>query len=71
MFIPKSWCDMASSLQDGQSALITPLLHASLHGHVQCVKALLDRGAQTNLQDKVSAVPMSVADMFPCSGLCV
>eukprot|EP00731_Ephydatia_muelleri_P016920 Em0010g18a len=43
---------LRGTVQDGQSALITPLLHASLHGHVQCVKALLDRGAQTNLQDK-------------------
>ena len=44
---------MVSSLQDGDTALI----RASAYGHVECVKVLLDRGAQANLQDKVSTVP--------------
>ena len=46
-------CDMAFSLQDG----LTPLIGASLASHIECVNVLLDKGAQVNLQDKVSAVP--------------
>ena len=30
---------------------------ASGAGHVECVKVLLDKGAQANLQNKASAVP--------------
>ena len=44
---------MASSVQGGNTALIK----ASTYGHVECVKVLLDRGAQANLQAKVSTVP--------------
>ena len=40
------------SLQNGA----TPLMYASAAGHVECVKLLLDWGAQANNQDKVSAV---------------
>ena len=50
MFVHGTWCDMASSIQDGYTALI----RASGCGHVECVKVLLSRGAQANLQDKVS-----------------
>ena len=50
MFVHGTWCDMASSVQDGGTALIV----ASTFGHVECVKVLLSRGAQANLQDKVS-----------------
>ena len=32
-------------------------MFASAAGHAECVKVLLDKGAQANLQDKVSAVP--------------
>ena len=34
----------------------TPLMEASSEGHVECAQLLLDRGAQVNHQDKVSAV---------------
>ena len=44
---------MTISLQDGH----TPLMCASKYGHVECMKELLDRGAQTSLQDKVSSKP--------------
>ena len=40
------------SLQRGQ----TPLIWASFKGHVQIVQLLLDRGAQINHQDWVSAI---------------
>ena len=40
------------SLQYGR----TSLMWASEWGHVGCVQLLLDRGAQANLQDEVSAV---------------
>ena len=43
---------MTFSLQDGD----TPLMVASAYGHVECVKALLDKGAKVNQQDKVGAV---------------
>ena len=33
---------------------MTPLICAALAGHVECIKVLLDWGAQTNNQDKVS-----------------
>ena len=46
-----SYC-MHLSLQYGH----TPLMMASAEGHVGCVQLLLDRGAQANLQDKVSVV---------------
>ena len=40
------------SLQDGQ----TSLMLASSEGHSECVKDVLDKGAEVNMQDKVSAV---------------
>ena len=43
---------MTLSLQYGD----TPLIAASLTGHVDCVKLLLERGAQANHQRNVSAV---------------
>ena len=49
-------CDMHLCLQNGR----TPLMEASGGGHVECVKLLLDRGAQANHQSKVSAVLISV-----------
>ena len=48
---------MASSLQDID--VYMALIWASLHGHVDCVKALLDKldlGVQAKPQDKVSAI---------------
>ena len=33
----------------------TALMKASFSGHGECVKVLLDRGAEVNMQDKVSA----------------
>ena len=43
---------MTISLQDGA----TTLMKASEAGKVECVKVLLDRGAEINMQDKVSGV---------------
>ena len=43
---------MHLSLQDGQTAL----MKASEAGQVECVKVLLDRGAEVNMQDKVIGV---------------
>ena len=40
------------SLQDGWTAL----MWASYKGHLDCVKNLLDKGAEVNMQNKVSAV---------------
>ena len=40
------------SLQDG----LTALMVASYGGHVECVNLLLERGAQVNQQDNVSAI---------------
>ena len=34
----------------------TALMKASVEGHMDCVKVLWDRGAEVNMQDKVSAV---------------
>ena len=45
---------MTLSLQDGQTAL----MKASTAGQVECVKVLLDRGAEVNMQDKVIGVIM-------------
>ena len=41
-----------TSFQDGQTAL----MEASLKGHVESVKMLADRGAEVNMQKKVSGV---------------
>ena len=43
--------DMLLSLQDGGTALMM----ASERGHMECVKALLDKGADVNIQNNVSA----------------
>ena len=43
---------MHLSLQDGWTAL----MKASEAGAVECVNVLLDKGAQVNMQDKVSGV---------------
>ena len=45
------WCDMHLSLQNGY----TPLMVASRGGHDGCVQLLLDRGAQIDHQNEVSA----------------
>ena len=42
---------MHLSFQDGT----TVLMMASWKGHMDCVKVLLDRGAEVNMQNKVSA----------------
>ena len=42
---------MHLSLQDGN----TPLMGASLYGQDRCLQLLLDRGAQIDHQNKVSA----------------
>ena len=43
---------MHLSLQDGKTAL----MKVSEEGHMDCVKVLMDKGAQVNMQDKVSSV---------------
>ena len=43
---------MHLSLQDGGIAL----MKASQAGHIECVKVLLDKGAEVNLHDHVSDV---------------
>ena len=43
---------MLLSLQDGRTALMM----ASWMGHMECVKEILDKGADVNMQDKVSVV---------------
>ena len=43
---------MHLSLQDGRTALMM----ASEAGQVECVKVLLDRGAEVNMQNKVIGV---------------
>ena len=45
-------CYMHLSLQNGR----TPLMVASGGGQVECVKLLLDRGAQANHQSEVSLI---------------
>ena len=43
---------MHLSLQYGETALMVALKA----GHMECVKALLDKGADANIQDRVSGV---------------
>ena len=43
---------MHLSFQDGETAL----MKASWWGRMECVTVLLDRGAEVNMQDKVSVV---------------
>ena len=43
---------MHFSLQDG----LTTLMKASEAGHMECVKVLLDKGADVNMQNMVSSV---------------
>ena len=43
--------DVHRSLQDGKTAL----MRASVMGNLECVKGLIENGAQVNVQDKVSA----------------
>ena len=54
-----------SLLQDG----CTSLMLASMGGHVECVRILLEGGAQANQQDRVSGyrlVQCLVGDVYPC-----
>ena len=44
--------DVFESLQNGSTALIL----ASMEGHLECVRGLLDKGAKVNMQSEVSAV---------------
>ena len=45
---------------------MTPLIWAMLAGHVECIKVLLDRGAHTDHQDKVSTQTNTYSvDMLP------
>ena len=37
-------------------------MHASNEGHLECVKVLLDKGAEVNMQKKVSAVKLAHSD---------
>ena len=54
--------DMTFSLQGG----MTPLIWATLAGHVESIEVLLDWGAQTNHQDKVSTQTNTYfVDMLP------
>ena len=41
----------------------TALMMASEAGKVECVKVLLDRGAEVNMQDKVSGVDVPIHRM--------
>ncbi len=43
---------------------LTPLIHASLHGHTETVKVLLDHGAQVDLQDKDGASALISASNY-------
>ena len=43
---------MHLSLQEG----VTALMRASVAGHMECVQMLLDKGADVNMQSKVSGV---------------
>ena len=52
-----------SYLQSGQTAL----MKASSEGHVECVKLLLEKGADANHQDGVSAVSLSVWYVLLCN----
>ena len=65
---------MQLSLQDGQTAL----MKASEAGQVECVKVLLDRGAEVNMQDKVIGVIIHCVHAMqhvprapPISGRCI
>ena len=44
--------DMHLSFKEGW----TPLMRASNAGHMECVKVLLDKGAEVNMQNMVSGV---------------
>ena len=50
---------MHLSLQDGRTALIK----ATETGNVECIKMLLDRGAEVNMQDEVSGVDVNPLPM--------
>ena len=50
---------MHLSLQDGATALMM----ASEAGKVECIKVLLDRGAEVNMQSKVSGVDVNPLPM--------
>ena len=54
---------MYFSLQRGRTAL----MKASLRGHFGCVKLLLDKGANADLSDTVSAVSHQVLSVWHVS----
>ena len=56
---------MYLSLQNGR----TPLMVASGGGHVECVKLLLDKGAQVNHCTVVSTILMSLVTILELVGI--
>ena len=50
MYVPGTAITISLSFQDGKTAL----MRASNSGHVEIVEMLLSKGAQVDLQDKVS-----------------
>ena len=48
--------------QDGWTAL----MHASGRGCLECVEALLQKGANPNIPYNVSNVTLCIADVCPC-----
>ena len=57
---------MHLSLQDGRTAL----MKASEAGQVECVKVLLDRGAEVNIQDTVSLSGV-IIHCVQCNAACM
>ena len=57
---------MHLSLQWGQTALMM----AKVHGHIECAKMLVDKGAHVNIQDMVSLSGV-IIHCVQCNAACM
>ena len=59
----RSLLDRGANINAVDAGKWTPLHHASVNGHHQCVELLLDRGANINAVDKYNYTPLHYASV--------
>ena len=60
-----SYCNIIHSIPKGKTAL----QNASFKGNVECMKILIERGAEVNTKDNDDSTPMHKASLLQSSGM--